>query len=356
MFGWMKKASVVAILAGATTFAWAEVKIQGAGATFPNPIYQRWATEYSKAHPDVKIDYQSIGSGGGIKAITEKTVYFAGSDAPMSKSELEKAGGASNIVEIPSVAGAVVPAYNLAGVKDLKFSGELLAEIYLGQITNWNDPKIAELNPEAKLPDQTITPVYRTDGSGTNFVFTNYLATQSEDFKGSIGVGKQVQWPMGQGGKGNDGVAAIVSQTAGAIGYIEVNYANQNKIAYGSVKNWAGKFVKASADTVSAAGAGAVDKMNGNILAANLWNQPGDNAYPIASFTYLIVYKDLNNLKSQEEAEALVNYLWWCTHDGQKMAAELDYAPLAEPVVKKVEAALNSIQYQGNAIKIAGAR
>jgi phosphate transport system substrate-binding protein len=340
----------MATVAVGTGVATAETRLQGAGATFPNPLYQRWVTEYQKSHPDVKIDYQSIGSGGGIKAITEKTVDFAGSDAPLSKKEIEGLGGADAIVQIPSTAGAVVPAYNLPGVSDLKFSGEVLADIYLGKITKWNDPKIAALNDGVSLPDQVITPAWRTDGSGTNFVWTNYLATQSDEFKGSVGTGKQVKWPIGQGGKGNDGVTAIVQQTPGAIGYIEEAYADQNKIAYGSVQNKNGKFVKATPAAVSAAGAGAVDKLNGNVLAASIWNQPGDQAYPVASFTYLIIYRDMNNLKSKEQAGALMDFLTWAIHDGQQFAADLDYAPLAPAVQEKDAAALKSASFQGNAL------
>jgi phosphate transport system substrate-binding protein len=329
----------------------AEVRLQGAGATFPNPLYQRWVGEYQKTHGDVKIDYQSIGSGGGIKGITDQTVDFAGSDAPMNAKELEAAGGKANIVEVPSCAGGVVPAYNLPGVKELNFTGELLADIYIGKVSKWNDPKIAAVNPGVKLPDLAITPVSRTDGSGTTFVWTNYLATQSEEFKGNIGAGKQVKWPVGQGGKGNEGVTQVVQQTAGAIGYIELAYANQNHIAFGAVRNKSGKFIKASPESISAAGAGAVEHMSGTILAADIWNQPGDAAYPIASFTYLIIYKDLKNVKSPTQAQALVDFLWWASHDGQKFAAELDYAPLAGPVLKKIESALGGVTFQGKAIK-----
>ncbi len=328
-----------------------DTRLQGAGATFPNPLYQRWVAEFQKSHPDVKIDYQSIGSGGGIKAITEKTVDFAGSDAPMSKKEFEAAGGEAGIVEVPSCAGAVVPAFNLAGVTDVKFTGEVLADIFAGKIAKWNDAKLTALNPGVKLPDAAITPAWRTDGSGTTFVWTNYLATQSESFKGSIGTGKQVQWPSGQGGKGNEGVAAVIQQTNGAIGYIELNYALANKINFGSVKNTTGTFVKASPASVSAAGSAAATTLNGNILAANIWNQSGADAYPIASFTYLIVYKDLNNVKSADEAKALSAFLGWAVTGGQSTAREMDYAPLAPDVQKKVVEALGTITYQGKPVK-----
>ncbi len=331
-----------------------EVRVTGAGATFPAPLYKKWVVEFEKAPAgkDVKIDYNSIGSGGGIKAITDKTVGFAGSDAPLSKKELEALGGADKMVQVPSCAGGVVPAYNVPGVKaDLMFTGDVLARIFQGKISKWNDKAIAELNPGVTLPDLAITPAYRSDGSGTTYVFTNYLATQSEDFKSTIGTGKQVQWPTGQGGKGNEGVSAVVQQTSGAIGYIEANYANANKIAYGSVKNIAGKFVKASPDTISAAGIAATSKFSGTVLAADIWNQPGDNSYPIAGFTYLIVYKDLSSVKSIEEAKAVAGFLTWATTRGQTLASEMDYAPLAPDVQKKVEAALATLTFGGKSVK-----
>lgn len=342
----------VTVLAAGAAFA-AETRIQGGGATFPAPFYGKLVAEYEKLHPEVKVDYQSIGSGGGIKGITEKTFAFAGSDAPMSKKELEKCGGADKMIQVPSCAGGVVAAYNVPGVSsELKFTGELLAKIFLGTVANWNDPAIAAVNPGVKLPDLAITPAYRTDGSGTTYVWTNYLATQSDAFKSQVGMGKQVKWPVGQGGKGNEGVAAVVQQAKGAIGYIEVNYANANKIAYGSLKNRSGRFVRATPQTVSAAGAGAVDQLEGTVLAANMWDQPGDEAYPAASFTYLIVYKDLDSVKSREEAMELVKFLWWATHDGQKYAAELDYAPLAAPVQAKVAEALRQITFHGEPLNV----
>lgn len=331
-------------------------RLQGAGATFPAPLYKRMVAEYQKLHPDVAIDYQSIGSGGGIRAITDKTAHFCGSDAPLSRKELEQAGGAENIVEIPSCAGGVVPAYNVPGVTaTLNFTGKLLADIYLGNVTNWNDPAIATINPDVKLPDLRISPVYRTDGSGTTFIFTNYLCTQSDEFRSKVGKGKQVQWPPGgQGGKGNEGVTAVVQKTKGSLGYVEQGYADNNKLTYGAVQNKDGKFVKASPDSVSQAGAGAVKDMKGHVLAADIWDQPGEKAYPIASFTYLIVYKDLNNIESKQQAQALVDFLWWATHDGQKFAPDLDYAPLAPEVQAKVEEALKTLTYKGEALSIGG--
>lgn len=350
------KAAVVTVGLGSTAvFAGADVRLQGAGATFPNPLYQKWVSEYQKSHPDVKIDYQSIGSGGGIKAITEKTVQFAGSDAPLNKKELEALGGNEKVVQIPTCAGAVVPAYNIPGVHaDLKFTGEVLADIFSGKISMWNDKAIADLNPGVKLPGTAITPAWRTDGSGTTYVWTNYLATQSEEYKGSIGTGKQVKWPVGQGGKGNEGVAAVVQQTPGSIGYIELNYALQNKIAFGAVKNKAGKFIKATPESVSYAGEGAVASLKGNVLAADIWNQPGDTAYPIASFTYMIVYRDLNNVASEADAQALVNFLHWVATDGQKDAGSLDYAPLSKGVQGAATNALNMLTYKGKKMMASG--
>ncbi|HJQ80175.1 MAG TPA: phosphate ABC transporter substrate-binding protein PstS [Lacipirellulaceae bacterium] len=346
-------ASAVGAL-GCGTAGETRVRLQGAGATFPAPFYKRLVAVYEELHPAVMIDYQSIGSGGGIRAITDKTVQFAASDAPMSEAELEGVGGADAIIEIPTCAGGVVPTYNLPGVASpLKFTGELIADIYLGKVSQWNDPAIAELNPDLELPRGAITPVWRTDGSGTTYIVTNYLATQSKDFEATVGTGKQVQWPVGQGGKGNEGVTAVVQQTVGAFGYVEQSYADHNKLPYGMVKNQDGNFVKAAPDTVSLAGAGAVSKMEGQILAADIWNQPGQDAYPIASFTYLIVYKDLNNLPNKEAAQALVDFLWWATHDGQQYAAELDYAPLAPEVQAKVEQALKVISYKGQSLRIA---
>lgn len=327
-----------------------DVRLTGAGSTFVAPLCKKWVVEYEKASPGAKLDYNSIGSGGGIKAIMDKTVAFACSDAPLNKKE--QAGmGEDKIVQVPVCAGGVVPAYNLPDVKDVKFTGEVLAQIYQGKISKWNDAALVALNPDIKLPDLTITPAYRTDGSGTTYVWTNYLATQSEDFKGSIGTGKQVQWPTGQGGKGNEGVAAVVQQTKGAIGYIEVNYANANKISFGSVKNASGKFVKASSDTISAAGAAAASKFSGTVLAADIWNQPGDNSYAISAFVYAIVYKDLNNLKSMDEAKGMTGFLTWATTRGQTLASEMDYAPLAPDVQKKVADALATITYNGKSVK-----
>ncbi len=341
----------LAVLALSTSLAPADIKLQGSGATFPAPLYFRLVAEYQKLHPDVKIDYQSIGSGGGIKDITSGVVDFAGSDAPMGKKDLENCG-ADNIVQVPSCAGADVPGYNVPGVTaDLKFTGELLADIFMGKVTKWNDSRLVALNPDAGLPDLAITPAWRTDGSGTTYVFTNYLAGQSTAFKETIGAGKEVKWPVGQGGKGNEGVSAVLQSTKGSIGYIELNYAQENKIAYGSVRNKAGKFVKATLESVSKAVASAAAQMKGSVLSANTLDAEGETSYPISSLTYLIVYKDLKNVKSREQAQELVNFLWWATHEGQQFASKLNYAPLAPEVQKKVEEALAGLTFQGKSVK-----
>jgi phosphate transport system substrate-binding protein len=317
-------------------------------------MMQRWTTEYQKIQSGTAIDYQSIGSGGGVKGFVDKTVDFAASDAPLGKKDIAAAGGPEDIIEFPAVSGGVVPAYHLSAVKaELKFSGPVLADIFMGAISKWNDPKIAALNPGVDLPDLVITPAWRTDGSGTTFIFTNYLVTQSDDFKSTVGAGKQVKWPAGQGGKGNEGVTAVVQNTDGGIGYIEQAYADKNNIPYGSVQNKAGKFVKASPASVSAAGEGAAKAMQGDLLASSLWNQDGDDAYPISGFTYIFIYKDLKNVKSKEEAQALVDFLSWATHDGQKMTTEMDYAPLSDAVVQKVDASLAKTTWSGAPISAA---
>ena len=329
----------------APTFA--EVDLNGGGATFPNPIYQKWVQAYQVEHPDVRINYQSQGSGFGIKGITDGTLDFAGSDAPMSDKEKRAAGG--TIVQIPSVAGSVVPAYNLPGFKgELKLTGQTIADIYMGRVTTWNDKGIAASNPGVNLPGTRITPVYRTDGSGTSFVFTSYLSTQSPTFKDKVGAGKSVDFPVGQGGKGNPGVAAAVSSTPGAIGYIELNYAVENDIAFAAVKNKDGKFVKASPDVgLGRRRRARVQSMKAGDMAVDLWDQSGADAYPISAFTYLIVKKDLSYLKDKQKAQALVGYLEWATTDGQAMAGEMNYAPLSQGVRDKAAETIGMLEYDG---------
>jgi phosphate transport system substrate-binding protein len=348
MRNWITATFLVATTALPAALARAEVRMQGAGATFPAPIYQRWVAEYTKAHPEVKIDYQAIGSGGGIKGITEKTVDFGASDAPMTAKELKAAGG--DVVQIPTVAGAVVMAYNLPGVSaQIKLDGPTVGDIYMGKIKQWNDPKITAMNPGVNLPALAITAVHRTDGSGTNFIFTNYLATQSPEFKEKVGTGKSVEWPGGQGGKGSDGVTQIVQGTNGAIAYVEIAYAHQNKIPSALLKNTSGQFVDATPETVSAAGEGALSQMDKG-LAVNIWSQAGEKAYPIASFTYILVHKDLSYVKDPAKAKALVDFLKWATSDGEKFAAELDYAPLSAGVQKKVAQAIATLNWGGQPV------
>jgi phosphate transport system substrate-binding protein len=351
-----RAATCVVFVAMASGIASAQVSLNGAGATFPAPLYKQWIAAFQKNHSDVQIDYQGKGSGAGISGITDKTIDFAGSDAPMSKKEIAKAGG--DIVQIPATAGAVVLAYNIPGFNgELKLSGPVLADIFAGKITNWNDPKIAEINPGANLPDLTITPVERGDSSGTNFVFTSYLSTQSDDFKNNVGHGKTVTWPGGQLGQKNDGVTSLIKDNKGAIGYIELNYAMANNIPFATLQNKDGNFVKASPDSVSAAGAAGVAAGDGSKLTVDIWNQSGAGAYPISSFTYIIVYKDLSYLKDQTKAQTLVDFLTWATSDGQSLSAAAGYAPLAADVQKKVSDVIGSLTFSGQPMKrVADAR
>ena len=339
----MKKTFLVASMALAVSGAAlaGELLINGAGATFPYPIYSKWFSEYNKLHKDVQINYQSIGSGGGIKQVTERTVDFGASDAPMSDEEIRKAAG---ILHIPTVMGAVVVVYNLPGVESLRLAPDTLADIFLGKITQWNDQAIAKDNPQAKLPGSPITVVHRSDGSGTTSVFTDYLAKVSPAWKSGPGAGKSVNWPAGLGGKGNEGVTGTVKQTDGGIGYVELAYANQNRLSMADLKSKDGGWVKASLASVSAAAAKAEMPDDYRI---SITNAPGQDAYPISAFTYLLVYKEQADAP---KGEALVKFLWWAVHDGQQMASSLDYAPLPSPLVKKVEGTLRSITVKGKAV------
>ncbi|MDB5296444.1 MAG: phosphate transporter substrate-binding protein PhoT family [Phycisphaerales bacterium] len=347
----LRKAAAFAVaFASAAGIASADTSLKGSGATFPNPVYQRWIGEYGKANPGVKVDYASVGSGQGIKDITARTVDFAGSDAPMSKKE--KADLKGPILHIPTVAGAVVPAYNLPGFTgELKLTGELLAKMYLGQVRTWNDPAVAAANPGVALPALAVTPVWRTDGSGTTFVYTNYLATQSPDFLSKVGPGKQVRFPAGVGGKGNEGVTQNVKTVPGAVGYVELNYAVENKLPFGAVRNKSGAFVKGSAEAVAAAGAAAVSKMAApDKLAVDLWNQDGPAVYPISAFTYVLVYQDLTPL-GEAKAKELVRFLTWATGpDAGKIAADMTYAPLDPAVRAKVDEAMKTLTLNGKPV------
>lgn len=323
-----------------------EIRIQGAGATFPNPIYQKWFSEYNKANPGVKFDYQSIGSGAGIQQITEKTVDFGGSDAPMKDDQLAKVQG--QILHIPTVLGAVVLTYNVPGVtSDLKFTPEAIAGIFLGKITKWNDPAIASVNEGVTLPANNINVVHRSDGSGTTFVFTDYLSKVSPEWQSGPGTGPSPNWPVGSGAKGNEGVTGQVKQTPNSIGYVELVYAEQNKLPVASIKNAAGQLVKPSVDSITAAAAGAAGQIPDD-LRVSITNAPGATAYPISSFTYLLIYKDQTD---PAKGKALVDFLWWATHDGETMARGMSYAPLPQEVVKKAEEKIKSITFMGKPLR-----
>jgi phosphate transport system substrate-binding protein len=315
------------------------VSIAGAGATFPAPIYTKWFSEYGKAHAGIQIDYQPIGSGGGIKQLSAQTVFFGATDGPMTNDQLAAAPG--KILHFPTVLGGVVPVYNVKDNPDLKFSGATLADIFLRKITKWNDAAIAKDNPGVKLPASDITVVHRSDGSGTTYIFCDYLAKVSPDYKTKIGVNTSVNWPADTvGGKGNDGVSALVQQTPGSIGYVELIYALNNKISYGAVKNLDGEFLKASLESVTAAAAAAEGKMPAD-FRVSITNAPGKAAYPISSFTWLLFYE---SPKDKKAGQVMVEFMKWALADGQKLAPELGYAPLPASVVKMETDALSKIK------------
>lgn len=333
---WAVVAMAFVLVAGAAAQT---VRINGAGATFPYPIYSKWFDEYHKAHPNVQINYQSIGSGGGILQLTNQTVFFGATDGPMTDAQLQAAPG--RVLHLPMVLGADVPIYNIPTVKTtLKFSGTLLADIFLGKITKWNDPAIARLNPGTTLPATDITVVHRSDGSGTTYIWVDYLSKVSPEWKTKVGVATSVRWPTGVGGKGNEGVAGLVSQVPGAIGYVELIYALQNKISYGSVQNMAGEFMTASGQSVTAAAASAAGQMPAD-FRVSITNAPGKGVYPISSFTWLLLYEDP---KDKNQSRIMVDFVKWALADGQKLAAGLGYAPLPAEVVKLELAALARVK------------
>jgi phosphate transport system substrate-binding protein len=317
------------------------VQINGAGATFPYPIYSKWFSEYNKLNPNVRINYQSIGSGGGIRQLQNRTVFFGATDGPMTPDQLAAAPG--RILHLPTVIGSVVPAYNLAGVTaDIKFTGTLLADIFLGKVTKWNDPAIAQVNAGVALPNKDITVVHRSDGSGTTYVWVDYLAKVSPEWKKRVGVATAVSWPVGLGGKGNEGVAGLVKMTDGAIGYVEPVYANQNGIPFGSVQNADGVFVKSSIPSVTAAAASAAANMPAD-FRVSITNAPGKDVYPISSFTWLLFYEDAAD---KARARTMVEFMRWALTDGQAFAVELGYSPLPAAVVKLELEALKRIRVQ----------
>jgi phosphate transport system substrate-binding protein len=314
-----------------------QTTLNGAGATFPYPIYSKWFSEYHKAHSDVEINYQSIGSGGGIRQVTAGTVDFGASDMPMTDKQLQESK--TKILNLPTVLGADVPAYNVPGVGELKFTPEALAGIFLGKITKWNDKALTAANPGVNLPDKEIIVVHRSDGSGTTFIWTDYLSKVSPEWKSQVGSDTSVKWPVGMGGKGNEGVAGFVRQLQGSIGYVELIYAIQNNIQYGSVRNSTGNFVKASLDSVTAAAASA-PKMPAD-FRVSITNAPGKDAYPISSFTWLLIPVPS---KDPAKGKILSEFLNWMVSDGQKMTSALSYAPLPENVAAKEKEAIKQVK------------
>jgi len=333
----MKIITLLAAGLASAAFGATAADITGAGATFPYPIYAKWADAYKK-QTGSGLNYQSIGSGGGIKQITAKTVDFGASDMPMKPADLESNG----LVQFPAIMGGVVPVLKLAGVKpgDLKFTGKLLADIYAGKVTKWNDPAIAQLNAGVKLPGDNITVVHRSDGSGTTFLWTNYLSKVSPEFKSAVGEGTAVKWPTGVGGKGNEGVASYVQKINGAIGYVEYAYAKQNKLAHGQLQNKAGKFVQPDDGTFKSAAAGA-DWSSVPGMGVVLTDQPGDNSWPITGASFILIHA---KQEKPENAKEVLKFFDWSFKNGGKMAADLDYVPMPEPVVKQIQATWKSVK------------
>ncbi|NVN99658.1 MAG: phosphate ABC transporter substrate-binding protein PstS [Geobacteraceae bacterium] len=330
---------VAACLLTSAALASAETLINGAGATFPYPLYSKWFSEYAKIDPTSKFNYQSIGSGGGIKQITAQTVDFGASDKFLSDEELKAAPG--KLLHIPTVMGAVVVTYNLPGIpKGLKLSSEDVANIFLGKITKWNDKRIVDDNPGINLPDKAIIVVHRSDGSGTTSIFTDYLNGVNAEWAQKVGKGASVKWPVGLGGKGNEGVAGQIKTTQYSLGYLELAYAFENKLPYATLKNKAGSWVEPSIQSTSAAAAAAIKHMPAD-YRISLVNQPAKEAYPIVGFTWLLVYQDQ---KDKAKGKKLVEFLSWSLHKGQKMAAPMLYAPLPESVVKMVDNTIKSIK------------
>jgi phosphate transport system substrate-binding protein len=330
------KILALALLSGTSVTASAQMMINGAGATFPYPIYSKWFDEYAKVDPSVRFNYQSIGSGGGQKQILSQTVDFGASDGPMSDDNLAKAPG--KLLHIPTVAGADVVAYNLPRNPSLKLDADTIAGIFLGKINKWNDPKITALNPGVKLPDQEIIVVHRSDGSGTTYIWTDYLSKISPEWKTKVGTNTSVNWPTGIGGKGNEGVAGQIKQTPGALGYVELIYAIQNKMPYAEVKNPAGKFIKPSLESITAAMATAQIPDD---FRFSITNAPGADSYPIAGATWLLVYEQQ---KDPTKGKKLVEFLKWAAKNGEKMAKDLQYAPLPDSLQARVLKRIDEIK------------
>ncbi len=322
----------IAVLASCAS---AQTTLNGAGATFPYPIYSKWFNEYHNEHSNIQINYQSIGSGGGIRQVQAGTVDFGATDGPMTDEQI--AQSKVKVLHVPTVLGAVVPAYNIQGISgDVKFTPDVLADIYLGKLTKWNDPRITKVNPGMNFPDMNITVVHRSDGSGTSYIFTDYLSKVSPDWKSTVGKNTSVKWPVGIGGKGNEGVAGSIRQLPGSIGYIELIYALQNKIPFGTVQNSSHNFVKASLESTTAAAVGVNMPAD---FRVSITNPPGKNAYPIASFTWLLIP---TNPADANKGKILKDFLFWMLDKGQSMTEALSYAPLPKEVVVKEKAAITS--------------
>jgi phosphate transport system substrate-binding protein len=338
--------ALAALLAVAVP-ATAQVQLNGAGATFPNIIYSDWMLTYNQSHPDVKLNYQSIGSGGGIRQFSDGTVDFGGTDAPMSDSAIAAIQG--NVLHIPTVMGAVVVAYNLQGLSQpVKFTPDVVADIFLGKITKWNDARLTSINAGVSLPATDIVVVHRADGSGTSFVFTDYLSKVSPEWQQKVGKGPSVNWPVGLGGRGNEGVSATVSQTPGAIGYVELAYAQKNNIPFGTLRNSAGNWITPSLDAVTAAAAGAMKDMGPNTdFRVSITNSSGPQAYPISSFTWLLLHK---SYADTAKARALVQFVAWLESEGQGKANSLGYAPLPKELHPWIEARLKAITAAGRPV------
>ncbi|MGA7721310.1 MAG: phosphate ABC transporter substrate-binding protein PstS [Ignavibacteriaceae bacterium] len=336
---------LLGVLGGATS---AQVQLNGAGATFPAVIYSKWFDDY-KNTTGIQINYQAIGSGAGIKQVTEGTVDFGASDGPMSDDQLKEAQSkrGTEILHIPTVMGGIVLSYNLSSVSNkLKLDGKTVADIYLGKITKWDDSQLKKLNPGVSLPNKAILVAHRSDGSGTTFIFTNYLSKVSSDWKDKVGNNTSVNWPVGLGGKGNDGVAGLIKQTEGSIGYVELAYAVKNNLTYALLKNKSGNFIDANFNSVTEAAAGAVKNMPAD-LRAIITDADGKNAYPISGFTWLLIYK---NMQDKDKATALVKFLHWAMEKGEADAKDLYYAPLPKQVVALCEKKIATITCNGNKI------
>lgn len=332
--------TIIAVVVSMATVALAAgpVLINGAGATFPYPIYSKWFNVYSKINTNVQFNYQSIGSGGGIKQITAKTVDFGASDGPMTQDQLTQAPG--RIYHIPMVMGAVVVTYNVEGIKKgLKLTPDVIADIFLGKITKWNDARIASANSGVNLPEEDIIVAHRSDGSGTSYIFTDYLSSVSPEWKGKVGKGTSVNWPVGLGGKGNEGVAGVIKQTPGSIGYVELAYAEKNDLAYADIENKSGNFIKPSLESTSKAAEGVTMPED---FRVSLVNSSNPDAYSIAGFTWLLIYKDMDD---PVKGKAIVDFIKWAVHDGQQYTKELLYAPLPEEVVALIDKKLEHVKY-----------